>query len=96
MAYIDRDKLISEIASISGNLNTRNVGEAISRVPTADVVERKRGKWIEAKPMSGRVGMVCSACGNEAYWDSDYGQQLFDWCPYCGSDNREEAEDAPD
>lgn len=60
--------------------------------PTADVVERKRGKWVKAKPRSGKVGIVCSSCGNEAYWDSDYGQQLFDWCPYCGSYNGEESE----
>ena len=26
----------------------------------------------------------CSNCKHEAYWDTDYGQQLFDYCPYCG------------
>lgn len=31
------------------------------------------------------VGKVCSACHNEAYWDTDYGQQLFPYCPYCGA-----------
>ena len=31
---------------------------------------------------------ICSECGNEAYWDTDYGQQLFDYCPYCGAYNR--------
>lgn len=31
---------------------------------------------------------ICSACGSEAYWDTDYGQQLFDYCPYCGAYNR--------
>lgn len=31
---------------------------------------------------------ICSACGSEAYWDPDYGQQLFDYCPYCGEYNR--------
>ena len=31
---------------------------------------------------------ICSYCGNEAYWDTDYGQQLFDYCPYCGEYNR--------
>ena len=30
---------------------------------------------------------ICSACGNQAYWD-EYGQQLFDYCPYCGEYNR--------
>lgn len=27
----------------------------------------------------------CAHCMNEAYWDTDYGQQLFDYCPYCGN-----------
>ena len=27
----------------------------------------------------------CSNCFAEAYWDTDYGQQLFDYCPYCGA-----------
>lgn len=31
---------------------------------------------------------VCPSCGSEAYWDADYGQQLFDFCPYCGEDLR--------
>lgn len=30
----------------------------------------------------------CSKCHHEAYWDSEYGQQLFDYCPYCGCSDR--------
>ena len=26
----------------------------------------------------------CTNCTSEAYWDTDYGQQLFEYCPYCG------------
>lgn len=33
----------------------------------------------------------CPACGEEAYYDSDYGQQLFVFCPWCGHDTRTEA-----
>lgn len=53
---------------------------------------QKTGKWIDAKSGSGQLGKVCSACGHEAYWDSEEGQRLFDWCPYCGSYNGEESE----
>lgn len=28
----------------------------------------------------------CSNCKEEAYWDADNGQQLFKYCPYCGSE----------
>ncbi len=37
--YISQNALISEIAKIKGNLNARNVGQAIWDTPTADVVE---------------------------------------------------------
>lgn len=50
-----------------------------------DVPDFPVGKWIDANPMTGRLGKVCSCCENEAYWDSDYGQQLFGWCPWCGA-----------
>lgn len=44
----------------------------------------KRGKWVN--PVSVGNGIIfCSVCRNEAYWDTDYGQQLFDFCPYCGA-----------
>lgn len=67
--------------------------DIIKSVPSADVPDRKAGKWIDAKPGSGLIGKVCSCCGNEAYWDSDYGQQLFDWCPRCGADMRTSEEE---
>lgn len=27
----------------------------------------------------------CEFCKNEAYWDTENGQQTFEYCPYCGS-----------
>ena len=42
----------------------------------------KRGRWLHFHD----DGIIfCSECEREAYWDSD-GQQLFDYCPYCGAD----------
>lgn len=41
--YISQNALITEIAKIHGNLNTRNVGQAIWDTPTADVVEIPEG-----------------------------------------------------
>lgn len=90
--YIDADEFVKRVIQYPRQ-STKTIGLALADTPTADAQEVKHGKWINAKPMSGRVGKVCSACGNEAYWDSDYGQQLFDWCPYCGADMRKETED---
>lgn len=47
--YISQNALIKEIAKIRGNLNTRNVGQAIWDTPTADVVEVVRCKDCKHK-----------------------------------------------
>lgn len=57
----------------------------LDNLPIADVQPVRRGRWEKTKS----VIMYCSVCKNEAYWDTDYGQQLFDYCPYCGADMRE-------
>lgn len=58
--------------------------DEIKRLEAADVQTVKHGRW--ENPVSvGNGFMFCSVCRNEAYWDTDYGQQLFDYCPYCGA-----------
>ena len=49
-------------------------------------------KWIEDEGSGIRISLhygepvyYCSNCNSEAYWDTNYGQQLFDYCPYCGA-----------
>jgi hypothetical protein len=58
--------------------------EILSLMPAADVQPVKRGKWFHSKKNYGFI--ICSQCKHEAYWDTDYGQQLFDYCPNCGAD----------
>jgi len=66
---------------------------------TADVVERKKGKWIEDGYWSEGVGMGesygsyfrCFVC--EERVRSGYKHCYMNFCPNCGSDNREETED---
>jgi hypothetical protein len=57
-------------------------------------------KWIEDEEsgikMSLRYGepiYYCSECKNEAYCDTNYGQQLFDYCPYCGANMRRQKDE---
>ena len=67
----------------------------IARFPFADVVEVKHGKWIEDGYWSEGVGMgesygnyfKCSVC--EERVRSGYKHCYMNFCPYCGSDNRE-------
>ena len=56
---------------------------AVSDILNAlDVQPVKHGKWFH---INNDGFIYCSVCENEAYWDTDYGQQLFDYCPYCGA-----------
>ena len=65
--------------------------EIVDQMPTVDAVEVVHGRWIKGDglkntkfiPCSGIL--YCSNCKNEAYWDTDYGQQKFDYCPNCGA-----------
>ena len=57
----------------------------------ADHLPVVRGKWKQGKEFSAyprvpftSTAYYCSNCEEEAYWDTDYGQQLFDFCPNCG------------
>jgi hypothetical protein len=56
----------------------------IDAIPAADVQPVKHGRW-EKDEKRNSFEKFCSICKHEAYWDTDYGQQLFDYCPYCGA-----------
>ena len=106
MPYIDKDKLIKELSTMYKSptsvedFMTVGYDHAIADVvvtvheqPTADVVERKVGKWIKA----GRRGVVtyspayaeCSCCHAEPTflgWTMRY-------CPNCGAEMKGEDDD---
>ena len=54
----------------------------IENMAAADVQPVKHGRWFH---LTDESIVYCSECNSEAYWDTDYGQQLFDYCPYCGA-----------
>ena len=93
--YISQNALITEIAKIHGNLNTKNVGQAIWDTPTADVVEVRHGTWIEqwCEVTGGFIteGYICSKCGCEVGDTEDN-----NYCSKCGAkmdgERREENE----
>ena len=43
-----------------------------------------KGKFFRDKSKVSAF-LYCTACGKEAYWDTDFGQQEFEYCPYCGA-----------
>ena len=54
----------------------------IDQIKPTDVQPVKHGRWIH---FNDDGFIFCTECKHEAYWDTDYGQQLFDYCPYCGA-----------
>lgn len=60
--------------------NYEDVKDALLTCPTADVVERKRGKWIEEAGM-----LMCSECG-DAWGTQQFDEVMsFNYCPNCGA-----------
>ena len=41
-------------------------------------------KQTAKKPCKENTIWYCPECGEEIYWDTDYGQQKFRYCPDCG------------
>jgi len=69
----------------------RAAKENLNRMPTIEAKPVRHGVWKYGHISdSGWSGYYCSVCGNEAYCDTDYGYQLFDFCQNCGADMREE------
>lgn len=61
--------------------------------PTADVVERKRGKWIPKEDRAKQEVFICSVCGGWAYspWIGSRKNPKPNWCKYlfcpnCGAE----------
>jgi Zn finger protein HypA/HybF involved in hydrogenase expression len=74
--YIRREDLMERAGR--WQLNTREaIAEMIMSVPSADVVERKRGEWFDRGSLSCR----CSNCGCKA-------NKEYSFCPNCGADMR--------
>lgn len=67
----------------------KDVKRLLSIPSAANVVERKRGKWIEE---GGGSCVYCSECGEDFVldeWAMDDFTNLMNFCPYCGADMRE-------
>ncbi len=98
MRLIDADKLKTELDAWARIIQKPNHYARVDALYiidcalTIDAVPVVRGEWKQGKEFSAypRVPFIstayyCSNCEEEAYWDTDYGQQLFDFCPNCGA-----------
>ena len=73
MAYV---KLEDVLKVLNKRNMTKNIAiNEIKNIPTADVVEVKRGEWILYKPKHYK----CSVCDNKV------GGVISNYCNYCGA-----------
>lgn len=70
------------------------VNRLLLEAPSADVVERKRGKWVaDGKPVDPeRDSCWCSVCGAWLVGSDEYHVD-HNFCPNCGADMRGEKQD---
>lgn len=89
--YLDMDEVLRHCRRYIGQeydepyLVSAVPEEVIRSLPAADVVERKKGDWInERQEGLGSFSAECSLCGKRtlAYFHYFY-------CPNCGADMRE-------
>ena len=81
--YIDREaayEVLTEYYHHSTEFQHLALKDALARVPAADVVERKTGKWTLNKDGSA----TCSECGRvqQNAWDMD---NADNFCHFCGA-----------
>ena len=66
-------------------IRVSEVRENIKTMPTADVVERKKGKWESTRPDAPMFGFYfCSLCGRKRTSPQDR------YCPNCGAEMESE------
>ena len=81
--YIDAEELKSAIRKAFPNLMMRvDINSIINAQPTADVVERKHGKWIPIKDDDHWYVLrwECSCCG---FWTTS--DKMANYCEDCGA-----------
>ena len=66
----------AEIISEKLNIPLADLVDVFAEIPTADVVEVKRGKWLN---IIFTQRYICSLCGNEIYFGKDK------FCSECGA-----------
>jgi hypothetical protein len=69
------------------DLNYGQIMDYINNLPPATPI-RPKGRWIKVE-LPARDAHECSECGGLALVAEDGNEQLTDFCPQCGSDNRE-------
>ena len=87
--YINANALLKDLereVELADDWKTAHeIYNVVKYFPTADVVERKKGKWETTRPDAPMFGFYyCSLCGRKRTSPQDH------FCPNCGADMRKE------
>lgn len=97
MRLIDADALITELNGShfpGAPYVDAGISIAIGKVCDAPTIEpeRKRGKWKPFDLTWGRSIYACTACQTGLEVPTEMGKPMYNYCPYCGADMREDGE----
>jgi hypothetical protein len=96
--YIKREDVMNTFLHYGIGWGAAKVKSVINSIPAADVVERKKGKWVKARGSwftpGGDPVWECSLCGKGTHVygieHGSYGSDIADgqWiaCPNCGAE----------
>lgn len=78
-------------------INPDDVDFGVDKIPAADVVEVRRGKWLDEdfpdKPATVHGMAICSVCGELSH-KAEHGYNILsNYCPNCGAKMWAEAAD---
>ena len=91
--YIERDAAVSEIARIAEDSDMPDVWysgmsvamSAVCRIPSANVVPVRHGRWKPMDRTFGRSVYYCSVCEQAEDVPTAMGVPMFTYCPNCGA-----------
>lgn len=86
--YLSTLSTTDTIDSVTAKWLYKRLKTLVDEMPTADVVERKNGKWVTVKIGNGDTRYTCSECGASYECDSR-DRWDFNFCPNCGAEMSE-------
>ena len=90
MGYINKEPLLKIVKGIQGEVfGTPLIIRAIEEAPEEDVVEVRRGMWVEDETTycgAGRCNYKCTVCGGIiTATRRDNTEHLYPYCHFCGA-----------
>lgn len=89
--YYREEDVLKAAEATDSYVQIQTVKTILEDVPPADVVEKRRGEWIEDKSYSGKDKKIyyCSLCN---HWQAIKNQRqlnqimYMNYCPFCGAE----------